>query len=60
MKAEGYEKIYLYVFRNNLRARKFYEKKGFINTSESLSFNLGGKEILDLLYNYIISLKYIT
>lgn len=60
MKAEGYEKIYLYVFRNNLMARKFYEKKCFININETLSFNLGSKEILDLLYNYIISLKYIT
>ena len=30
MKAAGYDKVMLWVFTNNVRARKFYESCGFV------------------------------
>lgn len=48
----GYEKIFLNVFEENMRARKFYEKHGFSWNNERTSINIGGKDLMELRYVY--------
>lgn len=48
--ALGYRQIYLKVFEDNLRARKFYEKHGFAWNGERLLLNVGGKDLVELRY----------
>jgi ribosomal protein S18 acetylase RimI-like enzyme len=38
VKENGFKKIYLWVFEENTRARKFYEKQGFIFTDKRKMF----------------------
>lgn len=46
----GYKKIYLWVLEENTRARKFYGKNGFKQTSDRTSINIGNKELLEVRY----------
>lgn len=46
----GYDKIYLMVFEDNTRARKFYEKHGFSWNHERTFLNVGGKDLPELRY----------
>lgn len=39
IKAAGFSKVMLWVFKENYRARKFYEKHGFVLTEKSKKFN---------------------
>ena len=39
MKKSGFEKVMLWVFEENHRARKFYEKHGFVLSGKSKKFN---------------------
>ena len=48
----GYNKIYLWVLEDNMRARSFYEKYGLIPTSKRMSMNLGGKDLIEMMYTY--------
>ena len=52
LKTRGYEKILLWVLEDNLRARKFYEKNGFICSYEYLNDNIAGKELREVMYTY--------
>lgn len=47
---EQYTNIYLKVFEDNHRARKFYEKHGFSWNGERLPINVGGKDLIELRY----------
>ncbi len=40
----------LWVLEDNHRARKFYEKNGFIHSEEFIVDNIGGEEIREVLY----------
>ena len=46
----GFQKILLWVLEDNHRARKFYEKNGFICSEEYLNDNIGGKELREVMY----------
>lgn len=52
LKRLGFDKILLWVLENNIRARKFYEKNGFVCSDEYLNDNIGGKEIREVMYSY--------
>lgn len=49
IQAKGYKKVALWVLEENSRARKFYEKMGFIHDGTSRVIN-PGKELIDLKY----------
>lgn len=53
LKNEGYQNIYLWVLRENLRSRHFYEKNGFKWNKEELGFEIMGEKLID--YRYIYS-----
>ncbi len=46
----GFQDIFLWVLEDNLRARKFYEKAGFIPGQNYLDDNIGGKELREIQY----------
>lgn len=50
----GYRDIFLWALEENHRARKFYEKAGFISSNTYLDDNIGGKELRQIQYCYHI------
>ncbi|MBO4998931.1 MAG: GNAT family N-acetyltransferase [Lachnospira sp.] len=48
----GYKNIFLWVLRDNIRARYFYERFGFLRTDDYLDDNIGGKELQEVRYIY--------
>ena len=52
LKRLGFDRILLWVLEDNIRARKFYEKNGFVCSDEYLNDNIGGKEIREVMYSY--------
>lgn len=48
----GYRDIFLWALEENHRARKFYEKAGFISSNNYLDDNIGGKELRQIQYCY--------
>lgn len=52
MKDNGYKNICLYVFDKNERAKKFYQRNGFIDSNKTKVFNLDKEEIKETLYIY--------
>ena len=53
LKNLGFEKILLWVLEENHRARKFYEKCGFVQTGEFRDDNIGGKDLREVMYIYM-------
>ena len=45
LKKQGYEKIFLWVLEENVRARYFYEQFGFSPTDDFINDNIGGERI---------------
>ena len=52
LKTLSYDKILLWVLEDNLRARKFYEKSGFVCSYVYLNDNIGGKKLREVMYTY--------
>lgn len=52
LKMQGYEKIFLWVLEENVRARRFYEKIGFLPTDDFLDDIIGGKKLREIRYVY--------
>lgn len=52
LKKLGFSDILLWVLEGNHRARKFYERNGFVNSGECRGDVMGGKELRELLYVY--------
>lgn len=52
LKFLGYNKLLLWVLEDNLRARRFYEKNGFVCTYEYINDKIGGKELREVMYTY--------
>lgn len=52
LKMQGFENIFLWVLEENIRARHFYEKSGFVPTDDFLDDNIGGKELREIRYVY--------
>ncbi len=50
LKKCGFNKVLLWVLEDNHRARKFYEKNGFIHSEEFIVDNIGGEEIREVSY----------
>ena len=50
LRAAGFERIYLWVFEGNLRARAFYETMGFQWNGDRNSFEIAGKELVEVRY----------
>lgn len=48
----GYRDIFLWALEENDRARKFYEKEGFLLSNHYLNDNIGGKELRQIQYCY--------
>lgn len=46
----GFHDIFLWVLEENVRARKFYEKAGFILSKSYLDDTIGGKEVREIQY----------
>lgn len=49
-----YSKIYLWVLEDNMRARNFYEKYGFVPTSNRMPINIGGEDLIEMMYTYSV------
>ncbi len=47
----GYQEIFLWVLEENLRARKFYEKCGFISAGHYMEHEIGGKMLREVQYH---------
>ncbi len=50
LKLCGFRKVLLRVLEDNHRARKFYEKNGFICSGIFMDDNIGGKNVREVLY----------
>lgn len=46
----GFQDIHLWVLEDNLRARRFYEKAGFVSSKNYLNDTIGGKELREMQY----------
>lgn len=46
----GFTNVLLWVLEDNLRARKFYERSGFINSGETIDDEIDGKPLRELAY----------
>ncbi|MCM1023804.1 MAG: GNAT family N-acetyltransferase [Prevotella sp.] len=52
LKKQGYENVFLWVLEENIRARNFYTKFGFVQTDDFLDDNIGGKNLREVRYIY--------
>lgn len=52
LKKLGYDNIFLWVLEENSKARRFYEKAGFISTDDYINARVGGKEVKEIRYIY--------
>jgi len=50
LQEQGYQKIYLWVLRDNIRARRFYEKHGFVCSGDECTVEIMGQQLVDLRY----------
>lgn len=48
--ALGFRDIFLWALAENQRARKFYEKSGFVQTEHCVEHLIGGKKLLEVQY----------
>jgi len=52
LERRGFEKILLWVLEDNGRARRFYEKHGFVCSKKCKDERLGGKKLREVMYEY--------
>lgn len=52
LKKLGYEDVFLWVLEENIKARSFYEKLGFLQSDDILSEHIGGKNLYQIRYIY--------
>lgn len=52
LREQEYEDIFLWVLEENIRARRFYERFGFMLADEYLDDNIGGKNLREVAYVY--------
>lgn len=52
LKKSGYKNIFLWVLKDNMRARSFYERFGFLRTDDYLDSQIGGKTLQEIRYIY--------
>lgn len=52
LEKQGYKEMFLWVLDDNISAKKFYEKQGFVPTENCIYSNIGGKELCEVMYTY--------
>ncbi|TGE38154.1 GNAT family N-acetyltransferase [Desulfosporosinus fructosivorans] len=52
LKESGYESIYLWVLKDNPRARRFYEKNGIRCNNDEYVLEIMGEQLIDVRYVY--------
>lgn len=52
LRQSGYKSIYLWVLKENERARRFYERNGFQCSTDECIFEIMGKQLTDVRYIY--------
>lgn len=50
LRKSGYEKVLLWVLEENSRARRFYEKNGFVVNGDFLDDTIDGKNVREIMY----------
>jgi RimJ/RimL family protein N-acetyltransferase len=50
LRGQGFERVYLWVLRENSRARRFYEKHGFEYSGDECTLEIMGEKLVDLRY----------
>ena len=50
---QGRHQIYLWVLRENARARRFYEKHGFEQSGDECTVDIMDQMLIDLRYEYV-------
>ena len=50
LEEQGFERVILWVLEENSRARRFYERNGFVCTGEYREDSIGGKTLREVLY----------
>jgi RimJ/RimL family protein N-acetyltransferase len=55
LESSGFKSVFLWVLRENTRARAFYEKFGFAESGSEKPIVIGGKELIEV--RYILHLK---
>lgn len=51
LRASGFERIFLWVLEENVRARRFYERCGFRQTNDFTDISIGGKDLREIRYS---------
>lgn len=54
LKKQGYERVFLWVLEENIRARHFYERFGFSPADEYIEDNICGKDLREVRYIYSV------
>ncbi|ACL76051.1 GNAT family N-acetyltransferase [Ruminiclostridium cellulolyticum] len=54
LRQQGFKDCYLWVIKDNERAKKFYRRFGFNSTKTFAAVNLGGRDIVEEKFNYIL------
>lgn len=52
LKGQGYEDVFLWVLEENIRARNFYARYGFLQTNDITDTVIGGKALREIRYAY--------
>ena len=52
LKKLGFKNILLWVLEDNMNARKFYEKNGFVCSEKYLENYISGKNLREIMYIY--------
>lgn len=50
LREDGYDGFYLWVLKDNLRARRFYTRMGMIDSGEEREFEIGGAPLAEVRY----------
>ena len=50
LEKRGFDSVLLWVLEDNHRARRFYERHGFVCTDEYITDNIGGRELREVMY----------
>ncbi len=53
LKGKGFEKVYLWVLEENVQARAFYERNGFVFNGDKTNITIGGKSLVEVRYTYL-------
>ena len=52
LKGMGFKRIYLWVLEENMQARAFYERNGFVFDGDKTNITIGGKSLVEMRYTY--------